>query len=159
MSLNGRKRGFGALNFPLITCVFIGTEIGIGMHRTYTVSTECHSLLFLLVHTTPSVPKRHQFPLNPHFCNCVCLPPSPVIQQSARRSIKWVRFFLLTSLFLFFNQISVSCCSFSFFFIAQTSTETLEAHYNIPTTPTLFLFIKAIYFFPFLFLLNLTGRL
>lgn len=80
MSLNGRKRGFGALNFPLITCVFIGTEIGIGMHRTYTVSTECHSLLFLLVHTTtPSVPKQHQFPLNPHFCNCVCLPPSPVI--------------------------------------------------------------------------------
>jgi len=48
---------------------------------------------------------------------------------------------------------------FSFFFIAQTSTETLEAHYNIPAMPTLFLFIKAIYFFPFLFLQNLTGRL
>lgn len=80
MSLNGRKRGFRALNFRLITCVFIGTEIGIGMHNAYTVSTECHSLLFPLVHcTAPSVRKRHQFPLNPHFCNCVCLLPSPVI--------------------------------------------------------------------------------
>lgn len=46
MSLNGRNSGFGALNFPLITCVFIGTEIGIGMHSAYTVSTECHNLLF-----------------------------------------------------------------------------------------------------------------
>lgn len=43
---------------------------------------------------------------------------------------------------------------FSFFFIAQKSTETLETHYTytyyiyIGMTPTLFLFIKAIYFFP-----------
>jgi len=66
MSLNGRKRGFGALNFPLITCVFIGTEIGIGMHSAYTVSTECHNLLF---------PPRPHYPIGTQTTSVSSQPP------------------------------------------------------------------------------------
>lgn len=76
-----------------------------------------------------------------------------------RRSIKWVRFFLLTSLFLFFNQISVSCCSFSFFLSPRHPLKLSRLTIIYPRRQPSFYLLKPFIFFPFLFLLNLTGRL
>lgn len=108
---------FGVLNFPLITCAFIGTKIGIGMRMVYDLPWDRPPLsLHRSANDNSSPSPVHVRPcIIAYICCCRrWFSNRPDAELSGFGFL--FSFHIFT--FFFFNQISVSCCSFSFLFLS-----------------------------------------